>query len=73
MIVGGLHTGCFLSLLMPAWDDTGYYGVKVVNIFAGNRSRGLPGPHSVYTLCDARTGAPRATVDASCHPPPSAR
>ncbi|ARP92656.1 ornithine cyclodeaminase [Bordetella genomosp. 9] len=51
------------SLLMPAWDDRGYYGVKLVNIFPGNSARGLPGLHSVYVLFDANTGVPLATLD----------
>jgi ornithine cyclodeaminase len=50
------------SLLMPAWDDY-YYGVKIVNIYPGNRSNGLPGLHSTYTLFDARTGEPLALID----------
>jgi ornithine cyclodeaminase len=51
------------SLLMPAWDSQGYYGVKIVNIFPANRVRGLPGLHSTYTLFDATTGAPLALFD----------
>jgi ornithine cyclodeaminase len=51
------------SLLMPAWDNEGYYGVKIVNIFPGNRARGLPGLYSTYTLFDATTGAPLALFD----------
>ena len=51
------------SLLMPAWDDSGHYGVKIVNIYAGNRERGLPGLHSTYTLFDAHTGVPLAILD----------
>ncbi|MEM5365168.1 ornithine cyclodeaminase family protein [Paraburkholderia azotifigens] len=51
------------SLLMPAWDAQGYYGVKIVNIYPGNRARGIPGLHSTYTLFDATTGAPLALFD----------
>ncbi|MBN3728974.1 ornithine cyclodeaminase family protein, partial [Burkholderia sp. Ac-20379] len=51
------------SLLMPAWDDSGRYGVKIVNIYPGNRARGLPGLHSTYTLFDGGTGAPIAMLD----------
>ncbi|WP_154678074.1 hypothetical protein [Paraburkholderia nodosa] len=29
------------SLPTSAWDDSGDYGVKVVNIYAGSRARGL--------------------------------
>jgi len=51
------------SLLMPAWDDEGFYGVKIVNIYPGNRAEGLPGLHSTYVLHDAGTGAPLALLD----------
>ncbi|GGF50646.1 ornithine cyclodeaminase [Aliidongia dinghuensis] len=61
IIESGTDTGT--SLLMPAWDAEGYYGVKIVNIFPGNRAKGLPGLHSTYTLFDARTGAPLALLD----------
>lgn len=48
---------------MPAWDNKGYYGVKIVNIYPGNRARKMPGLHSTYTLFDATTGAPLAMFD----------
>ncbi|VVD71293.1 Delta(1)-pyrroline-2-carboxylate reductase [Pandoraea cepalis] len=51
------------SLLMPAWNRTGYYGVKLVNIFPENAKRGLPGLHSVYMLFDGNTGVPLASLD----------
>ncbi|SDV46907.1 bifunctional Delta(1)-pyrroline-2-carboxylate/Delta(1)-piperideine-2-carboxylate reductase [Chitinasiproducens palmae] len=50
-------------LIMPAWQDNGYLGIKTVNIFAGNAARGLPGLHSTYVLYDASTGAPLAQID----------
>ena len=51
------------SLLMPAWQPGGCYGVKVVNVAPGNAARGLPALHSVYLLFDANTGAPLAQLD----------
>ena len=51
------------SLVMPAWQPGGCYGVKVVNIAPGNAARGLPGLHSTYVLYDATTGVPIAWVD----------
>ncbi|AXL53456.1 hypothetical protein DSC91_006884 [Paraburkholderia caffeinilytica] len=51
------------SLLMPAWDAEGFYGVKIVNIFPGNRNKGLKGLHSTYLLYDGRTGVPLAMLD----------
>jgi len=51
------------SLIMPAWNEQGYFGVKVINIFPENTRQGLPGLHAVYTLYSARTGVPLAQVD----------
>jgi ornithine cyclodeaminase/alanine dehydrogenase-like protein (mu-crystallin family) len=51
------------SLLMPAWQPGGHYGVKIVNIAPGNAARGLPGLHSSYLLHDAATGVPLALLD----------
>lgn len=50
-------------LIMPAWQEGGYLGIKTVNIFPGNAALGLPGLHSTYVLYDARTGAPLAQLD----------
>jgi ornithine cyclodeaminase len=49
-------------LIMPAWTD-GYLGVKTVNIYPGNSSRGLPGLFSAYSLFDATSGALLANLD----------
>lgn len=51
------------SLLMPAWQPGGFYGVKVVNVAPGNAARGLPGLHASYLLHDAATGVPLALID----------
>lgn len=51
------------ALIMPAWNDQGYFGVKVINIFPENTRQGLPGLHAAYTLYSARTGVPLAQVD----------
>lgn len=50
-------------LIMPAWQPDGFLGIKTVNIFAGNASRGLPGLFSTYVLYDASTGEPLAQID----------
>jgi ornithine cyclodeaminase/alanine dehydrogenase-like protein (mu-crystallin family) len=50
-------------LLMPAWQESGYLGVKIANIFPGNVADGLPAVHSAYLLCDAATGSPLAMLD----------
>jgi ornithine cyclodeaminase len=57
---GGMHG---VSLIMPAWNEQGYFGVKVINIFPGNGAQGLPGLHATYNLYSARTGVPLAQVD----------
>jgi ornithine cyclodeaminase len=50
-------------LIMPAWQEGRYLGIKTVNVFPGNAALGLPGLHSTYVLYDARTGAPLAQID----------
>ncbi|HSV57893.1 MAG TPA: ornithine cyclodeaminase family protein [Variovorax sp.] len=50
-------------LIMPAWSEAGYLGIKTVNIFPGNSARGLPGLHANYLLYDAHTGVPLALMD----------
>jgi alanine dehydrogenase len=51
-------------LIMPAWRDAAL-GVKLVTVFPRNTSRGHSAVHASYTLFDARTGTPRATMDGS--------
>lgn len=53
------------SLLMPAWQPGGLYGIKVVNVFPANGARGLPALNASYTLFDATTGAVLAVMDGS--------
>lgn len=50
-------------LIMPAWSDAGFLGIKTINVFPGNSARGLPGLHATYVLYDARTGVPLAMMD----------
>ena len=50
-------------LIMPAWSESGYLGIKTINIFPGNGARGLPGLHATYVLYDVRTGVPLAQMD----------
>lgn len=51
------------SLLMPAWIEGRYYGIKTINIAPGNAARGLPGLHATYLLFDAVSGVPLALMD----------
>jgi ornithine cyclodeaminase/alanine dehydrogenase-like protein (mu-crystallin family) len=50
-------------LLMPAWLEGKYLGVKQVNVFPGNSSRGEPGLSSHYLLSCARTGRHLAQLE----------
>ena len=51
------------SLVMPAWQPGGFYGVKVINVATGNAALGLPGLHASYLLHSAVTGVPLALID----------
>jgi ornithine cyclodeaminase/alanine dehydrogenase-like protein (mu-crystallin family) len=57
--------GTMSSLLMPAWQQGGHYGIKVVNVAPDNAARGLPGLHASYLLFDAGSGVPLALIDGS--------
>lgn len=50
-------------LLMPAWIEGKYLGVKQVNVFPGNSQLGLPGLTSQYTLSCGRTGQQLALMN----------
>lgn len=52
-------------LLMPAWRASGFMGVKLVSVFPGNGSRGLPAVSASYLLCDGATGQHLALIDGS--------
>lgn len=51
------------ALLMPAWTEGEYLGVKLVNVFPGNAARGLPAVSGVYVLFDGTTGQAVALID----------
>ena len=53
------------SLTMPAYRLGGHLMVKVVTIFEGNKSLGLPSHQSLICLFDAGTGGPVAVIDAT--------
>jgi ornithine cyclodeaminase/alanine dehydrogenase-like protein (mu-crystallin family) len=50
-------------LLMPAWRDTGWGGIKLVNVHPGNSNRGLPAISATYLLFDRETGQHRLILD----------
>lgn len=51
-------------LLMPAWDDGQFVGLKVVTISPNNRAYQLPSIQGSYTLFDLPTGRPLLEMDA---------
>lgn len=53
----------FTSLIMPAWLEGRYYGIKTINIAPGNAARGLHGLHASYVLYHGVTGVPLALID----------
>jgi ornithine cyclodeaminase/alanine dehydrogenase-like protein (mu-crystallin family) len=50
-------------LLMPAWQEGRYLGIKVVTVFPDNRNEDKPSVMGSYLLLDGRTGAPLAMMD----------
>lgn len=50
-------------LLMPAWLPGRYVGVKLVSVYPGNGSRGLPAVQGSYLLTSGATGEMIAVVD----------
>ncbi len=50
-------------LLMPAWIEGEYLGVKQVNVFPGNSKRNQPGLSSHYLLSCGQTGQMLAQID----------
>lgn len=52
-------------LLMPAWQDAAYFGVKLATVCAANAGRDLPAVQAVYVLGDVATGRFLATFDAT--------
>jgi len=52
-------------LLMPAWEQAGYVGMKMVNVFPQNANAGLPAISGLYVLCEGQHGTPLACLDGS--------
>ena len=48
---------------LPAWQPGEAIGVKLVTVFPGNLTAGLPSVQAVYVLFDGVTGSPLATMD----------
>ncbi len=61
-----LHDKAALSdtlLIMPAWQEGKYLGVKHVTVFPENSAKGIAGLYSTYTLFDLNNGKPLAFID----------
>lgn len=50
-------------LLMPAWQEGRYIGVKAATVFPSNSTHDLPSVMGLYLLLDGETGAPIAVID----------
>ena len=50
-------------LVMPAWKEGSFVGVKVVTVYPGNAARGLTALSASYLLFDGSTGQGLALVD----------
>lgn len=50
-------------LLMPAWREGAFVGVKIASVFPGNSQRGLPAVNAGYLLMSGRSGEVLAMVD----------
>jgi ornithine cyclodeaminase len=54
----------YMPAVLRTETGSGAAGAKVVGVFPGNPSRGLPLIHAVYLLHDAETGRPAALLEA---------
>lgn len=61
-----INTPGGVTFFMPGYvatDDGGQLAQKIVSVYGGNRSAGLPVIHALVTVLDPRTGAPKAILD----------
>ena len=56
--------GDSMLLLMPAWSEKGFLGVKLLMVSPGNRTKHLATIQGIYQLFDVDTGLPLAQIDA---------
>lgn len=52
-----------MLLLMPAWIEGRYVGVKIVSVFPGNAEKKLDSVQGSYVLLSGQTGQPLASID----------
>lgn len=50
-------------LIMPAWQQGRFIGIKMVTVFPDNAERSLPSIMGAYLLLDGRSGSPVALID----------
>lgn len=50
-------------LLMPAWSENAFSGVKIVSVYPSNSLRSLPSIFGSYVLMEQATGQPLAYLD----------
>jgi ornithine cyclodeaminase/alanine dehydrogenase-like protein (mu-crystallin family) len=62
-IIGDRELAPDTLLIMPAWQEGRYLGIKQVTIYPENSRKGQPGLYSTYTLFDATTGRPLSIID----------
>jgi len=51
-------------IIMPAWHQNGFLGVKIVQVFPGNSNIGKPTVHGMYMLASASNGEVLSLIDA---------
>lgn len=51
-------------IIMPAWRQNGFLGVKVVQVFPGNSDIAKPTVHGMYMLASASSGEVLSLIDA---------
>lgn len=49
-------------LLMPAWEDNGYIGMKMLNVFPQNSAVGMPAISGLYMLSEGKHGQTIACI-----------
>jgi ornithine cyclodeaminase len=52
-----------ILLIMPAWQQSGNIGVKLINTFPNNASLGIPVINGSYVLFEGSTGRAKACLD----------
>src|ERR1700722_4999108 len=57
-------SGSGTLLVMPAWEDQGFLGVKIVQVFPSNSRVGKEAVNGIYMLASATTGEVQSLIDA---------